>query len=108
VSTSGRQADFHCRVQAVSADGGRYVTFLSFASTLVPGDTNNRSDVFVRDRKLGVTRRVSMRTTGRQAHSSSFGGALSADGRYVVFDSGASNLVAHDTNRVQDVFIRSR
>jgi Tol biopolymer transport system component len=91
--------------EAISADG-RYVAFDSGASNLVPGDANHRGDVFVRDLRSGTTRLVSVATSGTQGnHTSSFA-AISADGRYVAFDSTASNLVPGDTNHSADVFVR--
>jgi Tol biopolymer transport system component len=92
---------------AMSADG-RYVAFQSFASNLVAGDTNGATDIFVRDHVAGTTRRVSVSSTGGQANAGSALPSISADGRYVVFVSNATNLVSGDTNRVEDVFIRDR
>ena len=98
---------------AISADG-RYVAFSSRATNLVSGDTNGVVDVFVRDLQAGATERVSVSSTGAQGdgdsgveHVSTAGRpvALSADGRYVAFTSFASNLVAGDTNGVEDVFV---
>jgi Tol biopolymer transport system component len=83
------------------------VVFQSFASNLVAGDTNGATDVFVRDRERGVTRRVSVSSRGQQAESASLDPVVSADGRFVVFQSFASNLVAGDT-RSADVFVRDR
>src|SRR4051794_10674745 len=82
---------------SVSGDG-RYVAFLSYGTDLVPGDTNNVIDIFVRDRKLGTTKRVSVATGGAQADSESFDPWITPDGRYVAFDSSATNLVPGDTN----------
>jgi Tol biopolymer transport system component len=85
---------------------GRYVVFVSAASNLVPHDTNGRLDVFVRDRQAGTTRRVSVSSGGAQAAGRpSRGASISADGRWVVFSSSASNLVPHDTNDAQDAFV---
>ena len=95
------------RSPAISAHG-RYVAFSSDASNLVAGDTNNTGDVFVRDRKTHVTRRVSVGPGGAQANGDSYAPAISAHGRYVAFDSDASNLVAGDTNNTDDVFVRDR
>ena len=81
------------------------VAFTSYASNLVPGDTNGTFDVFVRDRRAGVTRLVSVGTAG-QANGGSADPAISADGRYVAFISAASNLVPGDTNGTFDVFVR--
>jgi Tol biopolymer transport system component len=89
---------------------GRFVAFTSYASNLVPGDTNNTSDVFIYDRQNASTERVSVDSFGNQADSHSGAGTpwMSADGRYVVFDSVAHNLVPGDTNNTTDVFLRDR
>ena len=107
VATDGTQANAESVAKAVSADG-RYVVFDSFASNLVPGDTNGVWDVFVRDRWAGATSRVSVSGTGAQGNGRSFDATVSPDGRYVSFSSVASNLVPDDTNGVQDVFLRDR
>jgi Tol biopolymer transport system component len=101
VSTTGAQANSDSYGPALSPDG-RYVTFVSAASNLVPGDTNDTGDVFVRDRRTDTTSRVSVSGTGEQANNTS------ADGRYVAFSSGGSNLVPCDTNDTSDVFVRDR
>jgi Tol biopolymer transport system component len=97
----------HSYYSALSADG-RYVAFLSSASNLVSGDTNAADDVFVRDRQLGTTERVSVDSSGLQANNFSVELAISGDGRFVAFRSAASNLVAGDTNGAFDVFVRDR
>ena len=74
----------------------------------MPGDTNGAVDVFVRDRRLGTTRRVSVSSTGAQGNGRSFDPAISSAGRYVAFGSDASNLVPGDTNGAVDVFVRDR
>jgi Tol biopolymer transport system component len=88
----------------ISADG-RFVVFDSYATSLVPNDTNDSTDIFVRDRLTGETTRVSVDSTGKQANDYSLGAAISFEGRYVAFDSFASNLVAADTNQQEDVFV---
>ncbi len=88
----------------VSADGG-YVAFESSASDLVPGDTNNANDVFVRDLTNGVTRLVSAGVDGSVGNGASHSATMTPDGRYVAFVSAASNLVLDDTNGIPDVFI---
>ena len=92
---------------AISADG-RFVAFASLASDLVPGDTNNTTDVFVRDLALGTTERVSVASGGSQSDGYSTFPAISADGRFVAFQSVATNLVPGDGNGVADVFVRDR
>jgi Tol biopolymer transport system component len=105
VGPAGLQANGNSFQPKISADG-RYVAFASNASNLVAGDTNGHADVFVRDRVAQVTRLVSVGPGGLQANSASFFPAISADGRFVVFTSNASNLVAGDTNTTDDVFVR--
>ncbi len=81
---------------SVSADG-RFVAFVSAATNLVPNDTNGRDDVFVRDRQTGQTKMVSINfagTGGGDQHSST--PTITPDGRYVVFSTSSSNLVADD------------
>jgi Tol biopolymer transport system component len=91
------------------SDSGRYVAFASRATNLVPGDTNGRTDVFVRDRRPGGgTTRVSLASNGAQGNDDSSDPSLSADGRFVAFASLATNLVPGDTNGRTDVFVRDR
>ncbi len=104
---NGRQGNGPSFFPALSADG-RWVAFVSSARNLVPDDTNGEQDVFVHDRRTGATRRVSLGPNGRQGNNFSYGPVLSADGRFVAFDSEASNLVPGDTNGAEDVFIRDR
>ncbi len=102
----GVQGNGYSSVLALSADG-RFVAFTSYATNLVLGDTNIQRDVFVRDRQTGTTRRVSLGAGGVQGNGESFGPAISAGGRFVAFDSGATNLVPGDTNDASDVFVRT-
>ncbi|HYI52749.1 MAG TPA: FG-GAP-like repeat-containing protein [Microlunatus sp.] len=102
---AGREGDGASGGPAISRDG-RYVAFSSSAANLVSGDTNNSADVFVRDRSLGTTTRISIATGGAQANGPSGGASISGDGRYVGFPSEASTLVAGDTNGSTDVFVR--
>jgi Tol biopolymer transport system component len=105
VSSSGRQGNEGSNEAAVSGNG-RYVAFTSGASNLVRGDTNDASDVFVRDLRRGTTTRVSVGARSVQGNGASYSPSISANGRYVVFGSGASNLVRGDRNGFEDVFIR--
>ena len=108
VDSTGAQANGGSRHGQISADG-RYVAFVSGAANLIPDDTNNVEDVFVKDRQTGATTRVSTATqTGAQANNGSGAAAISGDGRYVAFYSDASNLVSGDTNGVGDIFVRDR
>jgi len=90
---------------SISADG-RYVAFTSQATNLVPGDRNGEIDVFVHDRQTGTTVRASVDSSGVQADTESNAPQISADGRFVVFWSPATNLVPGDTNSCSDVFVR--
>ncbi len=107
VGSSGNQANFRSILPSISADG-RFVAFNSPASNLVANDTNGSWDVFARDRQTGTTERVSVDNSGNQATGNSFHASINPDGGYVAFWSSASNLVANDTNRSADVFVRDR
>jgi hypothetical protein len=89
---------------AISGDG-RFVAFRSEATNLVPGDTNHADDIFVHDLQTGITKRVSVDSFGRQAQGGSEFPSISRDGRLVSFSSLAKNLVEHDTNSNQDIFV---
>jgi Tol biopolymer transport system component len=92
---------------AISADG-TMIAFASVSSTLVPGDTNEQVDVFVHDRAVGTTRRVSVprgaATSGEQANGRSDEPQISGDGSIVTFRSDAGNLVPGDGNDVSDAY----
>jgi Tol biopolymer transport system component len=115
VDSSGGQAnDFSWNFEfAISADG-RCVAFVSYASNLVQGDTNQDEDVFVHDRATGITERVSVDSSGGQANGGnryvpgSSQPSISADGQIVAFTSFADNLVPGDANGVSDVFVHDR
>ncbi|ANB16238.1 PD40 domain-containing protein [Dokdonella koreensis] len=86
VSTTGAQGNSQSRFPVISGNG-RYVAFASDASTLVPGDTNNATDVFVRDRVLGTTTRVSLTAAGAQSVGASNYPSISGDGSRIAFTS---------------------
>ncbi|MFO1048254.1 MAG: hypothetical protein U1E52_10200 [Geminicoccaceae bacterium] len=100
----GNNGSFNAKL---SADG-RFVCFPSFATNLVPGDTNRQTDIFLRDRRLGTLSRINVDSKGRQALGVTFDCDISASGRYIVFDSDAGNLVPGDTNHDFDVFLLDR
>jgi len=96
---------------------GRFVTFRSYASNLVAGDTNQRSDIFVYDRDAdgnasydepnGVRiTRVSLDINGEQATQDSYNPSISDDGQQIAFASSAPNLTPDDINDVDDIFVR--
>ncbi|HZL94297.1 MAG TPA: hypothetical protein VFB99_11655, partial [Vicinamibacterales bacterium] len=105
--TQGSNGDLQLDRPSISADG-RYVAFASTMTNLVAGDTNGARDIFRHDRQTGVTIRVSVSTTGAQTptQQDSSGPSISADGRYVAFDSVATNLVPGVTDFNSDVFVR--
>lgn len=107
VSSGAIQGDGASYSPTISANG-QFVCFVSAATNLVADDTNNVEDVFVRDLIAGTTERVSMGDLGQQSNSSSTVASISADGRWVVFSSYASNLVPGDLNEQFDVFIHDR
>jgi Tol biopolymer transport system component len=104
---NGQAADGESACPVITADG-RYIAYSSFASNLVERDKNNGSDIFLYDRTTGRTELVSIAADGTQGNHSSYAPSISDDGRYVVFYSYASNLVAGDKNNEPDVFVRDR
>src|SRR6476469_5059900 len=105
VDSAGNQANRYSSPPSISADG-RFVAFSSDASNIVPGDTNNTGDIFVRDLLTNTTTRVSVDSAGNPGNSNSFYPSISADGRFVAFLSNATNLVPGDTNNQTDIFVR--
>lgn len=116
ISTSGSYGNGNSVRPSVSANG-RFVAFESWASDLVPGDTNDTVDAFVRDLDLGITERVGLSNTGTEISWSAAGTGyvwadgtlgISDDGMIVSFVSWDPSVVAGDTNGVTDVFVRNR
>lgn len=107
LSHGGGNANKQSQFGDMSADG-RYVAFASDATDIVAGDTNNASDIFVYDRETGQNDHVSVRSDGFDAAGSSYEPSISDDGRYVAFQSFATNLYNGDTNGVSDIFIHDR
>ena len=105
--SSGRQPNNTSLDAAISPDGG-FVALSSLASNLVSGDTNGARDVFLKNLSTGKMTRASVTNGERQASSSSGLEDISANGRWVVFSSYASNLVKGDDNNKGDVFVRDR
>lgn len=107
VASDGTEANSFSGRAFISGDG-RIVTFESSASNLVPNDNAGRQDMFLHDRATGQTTRISVGFDGREADGNSKGSKISADGRYVAFESEASNLVPGDTNGFNDLFLYDR
>ena len=106
VGMGATAADGSSMTPSISADG-RFVTFASGATNLVPGDTNGEQDVFVYDLLTSTMERVSVAVAGEPSGFSA-NPRISEDGRYVAFWSTASNLVSGDTNSNTDIFVRDR
>ena len=107
VDSSGVGADRYC-LGVVMSTTGRFIAFSSPATNLVPGDTNDYSDVFVHDRETGQTTRVSVDSSGMEGNGPSQYPGISGDGRFVVFFGSATNLVQGDLNQKSDVFLHDR
>ena len=104
--SSGVQGNSYSEVPVFSPDGTK-VAFASAASNLVAGDTNGVEDIFVKNLSTGVVTLVSTDSSGAQGNNVSLWPVFSPDGTQVVFQSGASNLVANDTNAAYDIFVKN-
>jgi hypothetical protein len=105
VSSDSAQANSNSDFPRIS-NNGRYVAFRSDATNLVPEDTNNHSDIFLYDLQTDKTILVTSASDGTQANAHTIRSSISGDGRYIAFESEASNLVLGDTNRHADIFVR--
>ena len=89
---------------------GQFIVYRSVANSIVNGDGNSQPDIFIYDRIVNSNARVNLSTAGAEANNedgnSDF--SVSDDGRYVAFESLATNLIASDTNAKRDIFIRDR
>ena len=109
IASDGSQATGGSSRNPSISGNGRWTVFESAAPNLVASDTNNLVDLFVYDRLLGRTRRINVSTSGAQAlggHSNN--PAISLDGRWITYDSAATNLIGSDTNARRDVFMCER
>ncbi|MBN1618584.1 PD40 domain-containing protein [Candidatus Dojkabacteria bacterium] len=104
VSSTGEQGNEYSRLPSVSEDG-RFVTFSSRSTNLVPGNTYSIEKVFVHDMITGETKLVSVSSSGELGNDYSHSPSISNDGRYVAFPSEASNLVIGDFNQTHDIFV---
>lgn len=107
IATDGTQANAHCDSPVISGDG-RYVAFASLSTTLVSGPTGVHNHVFLRDTLAGTTSIVSLDSNGLLGNNHAANPAISTDGRFIAWDSYATNLVGGDTNSFKDVFVRDR
>jgi hypothetical protein len=104
VASDGTPQNSDAAYPAINADGS-VVAFASFATNLVPDDTNDAFDVFIRNRANGTTVRASVSSAGDQGNASSVEPAVSGDGAFVAYASDATNLVSGDTNDRSDIFV---
>lgn len=107
VTSGGAQASGASYEPAVSSDG-RYVVFTSSATNLDPADADPAFDVYLHDRQTGATELISFDADGTYGVGYTSAPAVSADGRTVAFTTFAADVVAHDNNDVEDVFVRDR
>jgi len=120
VANDGTQANAGSYGVSITADG-RYVAFGSNATNLVSGDTNGVQDVYIYDRQTNQVALVSVADDGTQGDLPSgftlvapggvdiaYGSLISSDGRTVIFMSNASNLVEHDDNWKQDIYLHTQ
>ncbi|MFK8067235.1 MAG: FG-GAP-like repeat-containing protein [Gammaproteobacteria bacterium] len=107
VSSSGSQGNGNSRNPDQSGDG-RFVVFDSYASNLITGDSNSQRDIFLHDTQSSTTSRINLTSEASEANGESRLPALSSDGRYIVFESDASNLVTGDSNGSTDIFLFDR
>lgn len=105
VTATGEQANGGGGTPSVSADG-RFVAFESGSTNFVSGDANGFGDIYVKDMLIGAVTRASVTSTGAEPNNESTTASISGDGRYVVFDSDADNLVPNDMNGAGDIFVR--
>ena len=106
LATDGSEPDLGCFEPDIS-DNGNAVAFQSFATTLVPGDTNGEADVFLRDVSAGTTERVSLTWDGQQIPSWSKAPSVSPDGMHVAFVSNSNAVIAGGSG-IQGVYLRDR
>ena len=109
VHSDGTEGNSRTWNHSISADG-RYVAFSSHATNLVNSDNNGQEDIFIYDRQTGITERVSAHSNGTEGNGQSnadwdVAGLISANGRSILFESHASNLVDDDNNGNKDLFV---
>jgi Tol biopolymer transport system component len=109
VTNGGTQGNGDSTFPVVSADG-RFIAFESAAGNFVAGDTNGNFDIFVKDRQTGAITRVSTSPTEAQANGNSFTPSISGDGRFIAFQSFATNLLPNTSNCIVNgcIFVKDR
>jgi Tol biopolymer transport system component len=107
IHSNGTQADSGSNSAAISANA-RYVVFETFAKTLFNNDKNDASDIVIRDRKKGKTKLISKSSSSKRGDGTSSAPSVSANGRFITFESHAKNLVNNDSNGAGDIFVHDR
>lgn len=107
VATDGTEGDDWSSEPRISADG-RYVLFHSGSTTLVAGEMNTRNKVYLHDRMMGTTERVSITTAGTEPFSPSTAQDITPDGRFILFESSSNEFALDDTNTTFDGFVYDR
>ena len=107
VNKDGEEANDICNNGQFSPTSSNKVLFQSYADNLVPDDTNSSMDLFIKDLSTGVVTRVSTAVDGTESSADSYNASFSADGKKVVFESYADNLIPNDTNSSNDIFIKN-
>jgi len=109
VTNGGVQGNGDSGFPVISADG-RFIAFESAAGNFVAGDTNGNFDIFMKDRQTGAITRVSTSPTEAQANGNSFTPSISGDGRFVAFQSFATNLLPNTSNCIANgcIFVKDR
>jgi Tol biopolymer transport system component len=107
VDSAGVEGNNASTAPSNSSDG-RYVAFESSATNLVAGGSNGLIQIFVHDRQTGTTTQVSVDSGGNEGDRPSNDPSISADGRYVAFESSATNLVAAGGDILQDIYVHDR
>lgn len=92
-------------VEASISGDGRYIAYSSGSTNLVASDTNGTEDIFIRDTKTGTTELLSQNSTGTYGNFGSYAPVISADGKYAVYYTAATNLVSGDTDNTADILI---
>jgi len=98
---------YNSEFPVISGDG-RYAAFVSYAANLAAGATGQKRQILLHDRQAHTTELVSATSAGVEGNNDSFAPTISADGRYVAFESYATNLAGGDANGVRDVYLRDR
>jgi hypothetical protein len=105
VQPNGAQANSYVYSPTALSSNGRHVIFVSLSSNLVPGDTNGFQDVFIRDRLLVSTKRLSLAFDGSQTNKDAFVPDMTPDAQIITYTSTATNVVPGDTNGFRDIFV---